>query len=95
MLASITLIGPGGAGKSTVGASIGARLGMPFVDLDQRFKARSGDIGEYIDRFGYHGYARENVDTYESLLHDGSGRFVAALSSGFMTELLQAIRSFS
>ena len=85
MLASITLIGPGGAGKSTVGASIGARLGMPFVDLDQRFRARSGDIGEYIDRFGYHGYARENVDTYESLVHDGSGRFVAALSSGFMT----------
>ena len=58
---------------------------MPFVDLDQRFRARSGDIGEYIDRFGYRGYARENVDTYESLIHEGNVRFVAAPSSGFMT----------
>ncbi|HEX7780036.1 MAG TPA: shikimate kinase [Vicinamibacterales bacterium] len=81
----MTLIGPGGAGKSTVGALIGPRLGIPFVDLDQCFRTRSGDIGAYIDRVGYHGYARENVETYESLLHDGSGPFVAALSSGFMT----------
>ena len=81
----ITLIGPGGAGKSTVGASIATRLGILFVDLDQRFRARSGDIGEYIDRFGYRGYAHENVDTYHALIHQGRGRFVAALSSGFMT----------
>jgi shikimate kinase len=81
----ITLIGPGGAGKSTVGASIAERLGMPFVDLDERFRARSGDVGEYIDRFGYRDYARENVETYDSLVHEGSGRFVVALSSGFMT----------
>ena len=83
--AAVTLIGPGGAGKSTVGALIGPRLGIPFVDLDQCFRTRSGDIGAYIDRVGYHCYARENVETYESLLHDGSGPFVAALSSGFMT----------
>jgi shikimate kinase len=81
----ITLIGPGGAGKSTVGASIATRLGILFVDLDQCFRARSGDIGEYIDRFGYRGYARENVETYDSLVHEGSGRSVSALSSGFMT----------
>src|SRR5262245_50812366 len=58
---------------------------MPFVDLDQRFRARSGDIGDFIERFGYRGYARENVDTYDAVVREGSGRFVAALSSGFMT----------
>jgi shikimate kinase len=82
---SITLIGPGGAGKSTVGVLIAKRLGTAFVDLDQRFGTRAGNISEYIDRFGYSAYARENVETYDSLLLEGNGRFVAALSSGFMT----------
>jgi shikimate kinase len=85
VLASITLIGPGGAGKSTVGASIATRLDILFVDLDQRFRARSGDIGDFIERFSYRGYARENVDTYDALVREGSVRSVAALSSGFMT----------
>jgi shikimate kinase len=83
--ASITLIGPGGAGKSTVGVLIAKRLGTAFVDLDRRFGTGGGDISEYIDRFGYSAYARENVETYDSLLDEGNGQFVAALSSGFMT----------
>ncbi len=82
---SITLVGPGGAGKSTVGLLLAKQLGMAFVDLDRRFGTRLGDIGEYIGRFGYNAYSRENVETYSSLLHDGGGRSVAALSSGFMT----------
>jgi shikimate kinase len=82
---SITLIGPGGAGKSTVGALIAERLGIASVDLDGRFADRAGDISEYINRFGYDAYARENVETYRSLLHEGSDPHVAALSSGFMT----------
>jgi shikimate kinase len=81
----IALIGPGGAGKSTVGGLVAKRLGIAFVDLDQRFAARAGDIGDYIERFGYEAYARENVDTYTSLLHEERGPLVAALSSGFMT----------
>jgi len=82
---SVTLIGPGGAGKSTVGRLLAERLRMPFVDLDQRFADRAGDISEYINRFGYGAYARENVEIYNAVLHQGNGTFVAALSSGFMT----------
>jgi shikimate kinase len=33
----IPLIGPGGAGKSTIGALVAERLGVPFVDLDRHF----------------------------------------------------------
>lgn len=82
---SIALIGPGSAGKSTVGARLADRLGIPFVDLDRCFETRAGDISEYITRFGYDAYARENVDTYYSLSHEGRGRCIVALSSGFMT----------
>jgi len=82
---SITLIGPGGSGKSTVGALIAERLGIAFVDLDVLFVSRTGDISTYINRFGYHAYAQKNIETYRSLSGEGCGSRVATLSSGFMT----------
>jgi len=81
----ITLIGPGGAGKSTVGALLAERLGIAFVDLDRRFAERVGDISQYISRCGYAAYTRENVETYQLVLNDEAGPRVVALSSGFMT----------
>ncbi len=84
-LGSIALVGPGGAGKTTIGALVAERLGIAFVDLDRRFAERFGDISAYLDRFGYEAYARENVETYCALSHDGSASRVIALSSGFMT----------
>ena len=81
----ITLVGPGGAGKSTVGALIAERLEMPFVDLDHRFRTEVGDISDYITQFGYGAYARENVEIYRTLMREASSPCVSALSSGFMT----------
>ncbi len=82
---AITLIGPGGAGKSTVGGLVAERLRVPFFDLDQHFRTRAGDISDYINRFGYRAYARENIEAYRALTREAAGRYVAALSSGFMT----------
>jgi shikimate kinase len=81
----IRLVGPGGAGKSTIGALLAERLEIAFLDLDRHFADRVGDIGEYIDRYGYDPYARENVETYCSLFHGEIRPEVVALSSGFMT----------
>jgi shikimate kinase len=53
----IRLIGPGGAGKSTIGALLAERLEIAFVDLDQHLAGRVGDISEYIGRYGYDVYA--------------------------------------
>ena len=81
---SITLVGPGGAGKSTVGALVAERLGIAFRDLDRRFFDCAGDISDYINRFGYDAYVRQNVETYRSMLLEGNHPRVDALSSGFM-----------
>jgi shikimate kinase len=81
----IRLIGPGGAGKSTIGALLAERLDVPFLDLDRHLAGRVGDISVYIGRHGYDAYARENVEAYCSLSRGGTRPDVLALSSGFMT----------
>jgi shikimate kinase len=83
--AVIQLVGPGGAGKSTVGALLAERLAVAFIDLDRRFSDRFGDIGAFIERHGYDAYASENVDMYCSLSREAICAGVVALSSGFMT----------
>ena len=81
----IHLVGPGGAGKTTAGAALAERLGVPFVDLDAEFAATHGDISAYLRAHGYEAYAHRNVDLYASLIRDPAGSVVVALSSGFMT----------
>jgi shikimate kinase len=81
----VRLLGPGGAGKSTVGALLAARLGITCVDLDRHLAGRVGDIGAHIGRHGYDAYARENVETYCSLFREEIRPGVVAVSSGFMT----------
>jgi shikimate kinase len=81
----IRLIGPGGAGKSTIGAVLAKSLQIPFVDLDSHLTARVGDISSYMARHGYDEYARANIETYSSILRETSPCRVLALSSGFMS----------
>jgi shikimate kinase len=82
---SIALIGPGGSGKTTIGALIAERLGIEFFDLDRRLADHVGDISDYINRRGYEAYARENIETYRALSRNIAASRVMALSSGFMT----------
>lgn len=81
----IRLVGPGGAGKSTVGALLAQRLGVAFVDLDEEFIATVGDISQYLGAHGYDAYAGRNVNVYVALAAVAGGDAVLALSSGFMT----------
>ena len=80
----IQLIGPGGAGKSTVGCELASHLGLPFIDLDHEFMRHVGDISHQIAHRGYESYAFENVQLYLSLM-TRTRPAVMALSSGFMT----------
>ena len=79
------LIGPGGAGKSTVGEKLAVRLGYAFVDLDAQFCERVANIREYLKSDGYEAYLEQNAALFDALLLERSQQNVVfALSSGFL-----------
>jgi shikimate kinase len=65
---SIVLVGLMGAGKSTVGRRLAARLGLPFKDADQEIEAAAGMA--IPDIFAAHG---------EAYFRDGERRVIARL----------------
>jgi shikimate kinase len=79
----IHLIGPGGAGKSTVAPQLAALLGWTALDLDRAFESRHGSIDDVIRSRGYAAYASANIETL--LATPTHPAAVIALSSGFMT----------
>lgn len=55
----IALIGLRGAGKSTLGARLGAALGVPFIELDREIEQSFGtNLGEVFDLYGHAAYRR-------------------------------------
>jgi shikimate kinase len=78
----IYLIGPAGAGKSTVAPHVATLVGVPVFDLDRAFETVHGDIDLFIQSRGYAAYAAANVETYVG--HRPRGVAVLVLSSGFM-----------
>src|SRR4030095_7250598 len=81
----IQLVGPGGAGKTTVGLALAERLGIAFVDLDERFTSCVGDISAYLKAHEYRAYAAQNIQLYLDTCGSVREQTVIALSSGFMT----------
>ena len=81
----IHFIGPGGAGKTTIGSALAQRLALRFVDLDAEFAARYGNISVYLDGHTYEAYAERNVGLYSDLVGGPNQPDIVALSSGFMT----------
>jgi shikimate kinase len=68
---SIVLVGMMGAGKSTVGRRLAARLKRPFADADDAIEIAAGmTIAEIFERFG------------EAHFRDGERRVIARLLSG-------------
>ena len=56
-----------GAGKSTLGAAVAERLGLPFVDADDEIERRVGRISEFFDRYGETGFRELERTTVEAL----------------------------
>lgn len=78
---TIVLVGMMGAGKSTIGRRLAARLRLPFVDADHEIeRAADMSIQEIFDRYGEAGF-RDGERRVIARLIDG-GRHVLATGGG-------------
>ncbi|WP_246637202.1 shikimate kinase [Burkholderia catarinensis] len=91
----VHLIGPGGAGKTTVGAIVADRLNWRFLDVDHCFLASHGNIAEFIRHHGYIEYATRNVRLYEKLRRGIAEPAICAVSSGFMLYPADVVPGYS
>ena len=81
----ISLYGPPGSGKSSVGRALAAKLRLPFWDLDEEIQARSKlNIPEIFSRQGENGFRRRERTVLRQLLKYRDG--VLALGGGALLD---------
>lgn len=77
--ASIFLVGPMGAGKTTVGKRLGETLGLEFIDSDHEIELRTGvDIPYIFEKEGEPGFRRRE----KAVIADLSLRSGIVLATG-------------
>lgn len=82
----LVLIGLMGAGKSTVGKRLAARLHLPFVDADHEIERAAGlSIPEIFERFGEKEF-RDGERRVIGRLVDGRPKVIATGGGAFMQE---------
>jgi shikimate kinase len=65
---NIFLIGPMGAGKSSVGKYLAQRLNKTFLDTDEQIEVRTGvDIGWIFDLEGEEGFHKRETEVLDEL----------------------------
>jgi len=69
---TVVLVGPMGAGKTSVGRQVAKRLGVGFIDTDKRIAAEHGPIPDVFERHGEsHFRALERAAVAEALREGG------------------------
>lgn len=90
----IILIGPMGSGKSTLGLALAERLGLGFIDVDQRIVAAAGrSVPAIFEAEGEPGFRRRETDALLAALHEAPA--VIATGGGAVLALAnrEAIRA--
>ncbi len=84
--ARIALIGLRGSGKSTLGKLLGAKLAVPFIELDREIEKTSGmALGEIFEMFGQPTFRRFERTALDTAI-DKHPRFVLATGGSLVTE---------
>jgi shikimate kinase len=78
------LLGPGGAGKSTLGRALSELLGWSLIDLDLVFCEQIDILGPFIAQHGYERYRAENLALAARLLATAPRPSIFVTSSGFL-----------
>jgi shikimate kinase len=81
----LLLIGPGGAGKSSLGLELAPLLDRRLVDLDHEFCRRLGGISTFIRREGYECYKMQNSALAARIAAEAVCPTLLVASSGFLT----------
>jgi XRE family aerobic/anaerobic benzoate catabolism transcriptional regulator len=82
----IALIGLRGAGKSTLGAKLAGRLGVPFIELDRVIEQESGvALSVIFDLYGQSGFRRLERRCLEQIF-ERHPRFVLATGGSLVSE---------
>jgi XRE family aerobic/anaerobic benzoate catabolism transcriptional regulator len=75
----IALIGLRGAGKSTLGAALAQRAGIPFLEISKEVaRVYGGDIGLLIELLGQGALRRYEREAWEAILADHQAAVIAA-----------------
>jgi shikimate kinase len=76
---NLFLVGPTGAGKTSIGRQLAARYDLPFVDLDQEIERHTGvSVSTIFDVEGEEGFRRRE----SAMLDECSRRLGVLLASG-------------
>jgi shikimate kinase len=87
---SVVLVGMMGAGKSSIGRRLAARLGMPFVDADAEIEAAAGmTIPDIFTSRGEADFRAGEARVIARLL-DGGPQVLATGGGAFMNEATRA-----
>ena len=82
----VALIGLRGAGKSTLGPRLAARIGAPFVELDRQIERDSGmGLATLFDLYGQAGFRRLERAALERAVADNP-RLVLAVGGGLVSD---------
>jgi chorismate synthase len=80
-LGQVFLVGPMGAGKTTVGERLAMLLGLPFIDLDAWLEARAGaSVAQLFAAEGEERFRQREAEALAEL--EGGGPAVVALGGG-------------
>ena len=88
---SIVLVGLMGAGKSTIGRRLAARLGLSFADADDEIERAAGrSIADIFDEFGETGF-RDGERRVIARLVEEPPRVIATGGGAFMDDRTRAL----